>query len=315
MPELKKLIDDIGNRLDSSRYCPDHWHNVVIKDKRVKVDLTPGCGGKSRLIYVFRNKENGNLLIGKTDTTARKRLNSYHWTFNTARSEGQKLFPSAVRKNPENFEWAILKECKIDEDLEDWEVAFIVALNTIAKGYNQIIGSGGGTTVPKKAKFENETTPPPSPVKSAADLIAQSRIYDFYKDDDGFFHADWTPTAKRVSSKIYGILLEDNFIYTGKSDQELRKRSYQHFSNSRSQNEKADLPLYQELAKAIAGTVLLIEDDVKSPERKEGVIRQAFEDAGYKIGNVAGTGGGPASKARKRLFRAPEEGDDTFKLF
>lgn len=310
MLDLKILIDEIGDRLDSScRYYPDHWHDVVVEDKRVRVDLSPGCASKSRLIYVFRNKVDGNLLIGKTDTTARKRLHSYNWSFNTTRSEGKKKFPAAVRQNPENFEWAILKECKADEDLEDWEAAFIIALNTIVFGYNQNTGKGGGTTVPKKLKGEEgEKKSPPSPVKTASELIAESRIYEFTKDSEGFFHANWSPTAKKVSSKVYAILLKD-FVYTGKSDQELRKRASQHFSNSRATNEKAELPLYKELANAEEGKILLVENNVRSPERKEEKVRQAFADAGFKIGNVAGTGGGGASKARKRLFGddAPKE--------
>lgn len=314
MLDLKTLIIDIGDRLDSSRYCPDHWHDVVLKKGRIKVDVTPGCGKKTRVIYVFRNKEDGYLLVGKTDTLARERLNKYAWTFNTNRSEGQKRFPTAVRNNPKKFEWAILYECKRDDDLELWEVAFIIALNTIAKGYNQQLGSGS-SAVPKakKSKIKDgipvpaAATPPPSPVKTAAELIAQSRIYDFYKDEEGFFRADWTPNAKKVGSKIYGILLEDDLIYTGKSDQELRKRVYKHFADSRSTTEKADLPLYQALAKAKEGAVLLIENNVNSPERKEGVIRKAFEDAGYRIANVAGTGGGGAGKGRTK--RAREESD------
>ena len=308
--ELKKLIVDIGDRIDTSPYCPDHWHSVVVKDERVQVDLTPGCGNKKRLIYVFRNKEDGKLLIGQTDTTARKRLYSYHTTFNTKRSEGKKLFPAAVRKNPDKFEWAVLKELKSDESLDNWERAFIIALKTIAHGYNQNLGGGGGTCVPKKeVKSDAENKAPESPVKKAEELLENSRIYDFYKDKEGFFHADWSPTAKKVGSKIYGILLKRDFIYIGKTDQELRKRSYQHFSNSRSDTEKKDLPLYSEMAKSDEGKVLLVENDVNSPERKEGKVRKAFEDAGYKVANVAGTGGGGASKIRRVLF--PTEGGAT----
>lgn len=302
--ELKKLIDDIGDRVDTSRYCPDHWHDVVIKNERVQVDLTPGCGGKKRLIYVFRNKEDGKLLIGQTDTTARKRLYSYNWSFNTDRSEGKKMFPAAVRKNPEKFEWAVLKELKSDESLDGWEKAFIVALNTIEHGYNQNLGGGGGTSVPKKEdkKSEPENKAPDSPVKKAEELLENSRMYDFYRDKEGFYHADWSPTAKKIGSKIYGILLENDYIYIGKTDQELRKRSYQHFANARSETEKKDLPLYAKMAKADKGKVLLLDKDVNSPERKEGKAAKSFEDAGYTLLNVAGTGGGGASKARKVLF-------------
>lgn len=301
---LKKLIEDIGDRIDTSRYCPDHWHDVEKDGDRIRVAVTPGCAKKSNLVYVFRNKESGHLLIGKTDTLARERLNKYTYTFNTARSEGKKLFPKAVRKEPEKYEWAILKELEGDEDLDDWENAFIIALNTLVpNGFNQVLGRGGGHAVPKKKKTEKGASDPQTPIKSVAEMISQARIYDFYKDGEGYFHADWSPTAKAIGSKIYGVLLEDNVVYIGKTDQQLRKRSYQHFSNSRSDTEKKDLPLYQKLAEAVEGAVALFEKDIDSPERKEGKIRKAFEDEGYTVVNVAPSGGGPsgASRTKRKL--------------
>ncbi|MCB1113404.1 MAG: GIY-YIG nuclease family protein [Chlamydiia bacterium] len=47
--------------------------------------MTPGGGAKKRVIYVFRNKRTGELLIGKTAQTVQRRISQYNSAFNTSK--------------------------------------------------------------------------------------------------------------------------------------------------------------------------------------------------------------------------------------
>lgn len=292
-----KLIAKVGKCVDTSPYRPDHWHQVVVHEGRTIVDLTPKCANKENLIYIFRNKVSGKLYIGKTETKAKQRIYSYNWTFNTDRSEGKKEFPSEVRANPDNFEWAILKELKEAENLDDWETAFIVAFKSHINGYNKNSGGGGGSTI----KSHGEVGEAPStPTKSTKELLEKARIYEFHKDDEGYYNVQFTPTAKKVGSKVYGILMGKS-VYVGKSDSFV-KRIHTHFSKARQKlDENEKLPLYQRLSKTCKARIALFQDDTPYPEHYERKTKRLFEQEGFEILNVAPPGGGPAQSKKRRV--------------
>lgn len=303
-PFNKELVSKIGNSLENCRFQPDHWHPVKKSDVngRVYVDLTPNCASKENLIYVFRNKQNGKLLIGKTATTAKQRLSSYNWTFNTHRTEGKKPFPSEVRDHPERFEWGIIRLlASEDEDLDEWETAFIIAFKAHIFGYNQNTGGGGGATVKSRGEVGEA---PQTPTKDVEGLLKKARVYEFHKDENGYYNVQFTPTAKKVGSKVYGIMMGKS-VYVGKSDSFV-KRMRNHFSRAREQGtEKANLPLYKRLKNTSVARVLLFQDDTDHPEHYEGKTKRLFKEEGYEILNVAGTGGGPAASKRQKKNPKP----------
>lgn len=297
---VNKLIELIGSDIEKSPYKPDHWHDVI-KDEndKVRVAWTPGCGNKARLIYVFRNKEDNHLLIGKTGQMAKERLYGYHSDFSREIDDEDDLynFPKEVRDNPKNFQWAILTLVDEKEELDDWETAFVIAFRTlIPNGYNKTTGSNGSECVPKKP------IGPDTPTKHIDELLDKAHIYEFYQDDEGFFHCDMgSPTAKKESSKVYAIMLEKKMVYSGKTDQALSKRFYGHFHNARKADPEDERGgIYPELKKAKKGKVALLHPDTNSPERHEKKVDRLFQEAGYQPLNVAKPGGGGASKKRKQ---------------
>ena len=119
----------IAQVIKSQNFEPKKWYPVSNEQGRISTLLTPDGGAKKRVIYVFRNKKTGELLIGKTAQTVQRRISQYNSAFNhPERDYGKGLFPSRVRLSPKDFEFGILYELKTHDNLEWWEKALIITL-------------------------------------------------------------------------------------------------------------------------------------------------------------------------------------------
>lgn len=94
------------------------------------------------IIYKATNKINGKKYVGQTVFSLEKRRCQH---INDALSNKDTYyFHNALRKHgPDNFEWTILHECGVIEELNMLEMYYIRLYNTFEKGYNLTLGGDG----------------------------------------------------------------------------------------------------------------------------------------------------------------------------
>jgi group I intron endonuclease len=99
------------------------------------------------LIYKVTNKLNGKIYIGKTKQTLSKRKARH---YECAKHQSDTNFHSALRKYPKDvFLWQIEKECKDENELNEYEIYSINKYDTYKNGYNMTEGGDGGRTYKK----------------------------------------------------------------------------------------------------------------------------------------------------------------------
>lgn len=91
------------------------------------------------IIYKVTNKIDGKKYVGQTIFSLEKRRRRH---INDALSrKGNMYFHNALRKyGPDNFEWIIIHECDIIEELNRLEVYYIGLYDTFKTGYNMTRG-------------------------------------------------------------------------------------------------------------------------------------------------------------------------------
>lgn len=108
-------------------------------------------------IYLFTNKQNGKVYVGKTNDIARR--NREHLSESKNNENGH--FYNAIRKYGfENFEREILYECENEDETYQMEEYFITKYqsNDKTRGYNSTIGGDGlrgATEETRKKMSEN----------------------------------------------------------------------------------------------------------------------------------------------------------------
>ena len=117
------------------------------------------------IIYMAKNKVSGKAYVGKTLQLLKTRVVQH---FSNSKRSFTK-FSNALRKYPKSsWEWSVLSEVPLSE-LDVCEVFFITDLDTVAKGYNTIIGNY--SLVESKKNVSLSSSP--------------STVYDIYHCDYG----------------------------------------------------------------------------------------------------------------------------------
>jgi predicted GIY-YIG superfamily endonuclease len=269
-------------------------------DDRIQVDLTPIGANKNRIIYVFRNKSTGELYIGKTSQLVKKRVSQHVHAFNNPHRDIGKLpLPKAVREHPERFEFSILYEAKIYEDLSWWERAFIIANESSKFGYNSTAGGEGGEGRKPLAERDVNLVPPPSPGLAGR---FPSKYYYFNQKKDGSISLLLTPSVKDKKPRIYLCIDDKGEGYVGKTEQAFSKRMAQHLYNANHpERDSGQGDLYDSIRQKRVKVGVLEE---VSPEHEAGA-REArhIEELSQKIplkNKTSGSNG--SSVARKLMF-------------
>ncbi len=279
---------------------PDKLYNLSFDEDEDKVvlPLTPSVKKLERVIYMFRNKTTGEVLIGKTETEVTKRVSGYVSAFNNPKSAKGKLpLPNDVRKNPDNFEFGVLGQVPDDLDIDKLESHYIELKKEIGGCYNQRKGGGGGharkalktkASIKKTKKvtqeiFTNFISPQKNPVvksKKGPQVLL-------------------SPESKKTAKVIY--VFKNNVTgqrYIGKTMRELRKRISEHMHFARhTDKENSQKELYKDLRKNPAdfSVGILYKAPKKSKDIDLDTIEKAFithydsVNTGY---NQNGGGGG-----------------------
>jgi hypothetical protein len=164
---------------------------------KITLNLPSSLHEVGRLIYVFRNRETGCLLIGKTAGSLNKRSSGYLTRFNELGSEdkvkkkGTKAFLKDVKQNPEQFEVGILHVLKPEEDLDLFESLFIKYKGQISPLYNENGGGGGGS-----AHSEENATTYVIPKEEVAPFTPV-KYYSYGRNDEGDIRPQFTPGFKK----------------------------------------------------------------------------------------------------------------------
>jgi group I intron endonuclease len=101
------------------------------------------------LVYIYRNRINNKVYVGKTAFSLRKRHNEH---LGMVRYGDKNYFHNALRKyGEENFERCIISYALSSEELDKMEIHFIqhYRANEPGYGYNLTLGGDGG--VPTEA--------------------------------------------------------------------------------------------------------------------------------------------------------------------
>jgi group I intron endonuclease len=94
------------------------------------------------IIYRAINKNNGKCYVGKTVNSLQQRINSHKSESNLNRYDV--AFHRALRKyGIDMFEWEVLHECYLVEQLNEMERYFIKKFDSYLNGYNETLGGDG----------------------------------------------------------------------------------------------------------------------------------------------------------------------------
>lgn len=96
------------------------------------------------LIYLAKNKENGHMYIGKTNGSLEVRKQGH--LYDATKRHRNTAFCNAIRKyGLEGFDWSILEDDILDEELNDKEKYYIAKYNTFLnkQHYNMTEGGDG----------------------------------------------------------------------------------------------------------------------------------------------------------------------------
>lgn len=283
------------NPISSHDYTPSKWYPVSDSSGKIKVNVTPRGAAKQRIIYIFRNKETGQVLIGKTSQTAAKRLAQYQTTFNhPERDYGKGMFPTAVRKNPNAFEFGILYEPKVFENLDEWEKMLIIAYDSIKKGFNQNTGKGGGTAA---------SSPSRAPASPGEVYATPKKYYRLDLNTAGQAVLNLTPTARKARNVVYVFKkIAGDGVYIGMTN-DFTRRAQEHVRASRhAATDRGELPLPASIRRNpsnFKAGILARGGDLQQIERK--MIAEAAKTG--RVYNQNAGGGGSLASSRPPVNR------------
>ena len=248
------LLPDITPRTKRARAAisrnttPEKTYGIKVDAKgKHTLELTPGVKKVSRVIYMFRRKSDGKVLIGKTEGPVAKRASSYMSSVNHPEKDRGKLpLPAAVRKNPDDFEFGILCKDTDGIDLEVLEREYIEAKNALVHGFNQRRGGGGSHAA-------SPATPiTPERIKRVCtgiikDFISPPDKKEVIKKANGKFQVKFSPNSKKSKKVIYVFKnTATGERYVGRTMRELNKRISEHLHYaSRAEKDAGKAPLQE----------------------------------------------------------------------
>jgi group I intron endonuclease len=239
--KLQKIIDENST--------PQKTYPLTSKGGKVKIMLTPNVKKLERVIYMFRNKINGKVLIGKTESTIAKRTSAYVSSFNNPNTQKGKLaLPKDVRKNPNNFEFGCLCNAPDDVDLDALETRYIDMKKELQSCYNVRRGGGGGHARNKRTKATvAKTKKVLAEIQNTFTSPEKKPVVKTKKGPTVLL----TPKTKKSANVIY--VFKNNVTeqrYVGKTIRELRKRVSEHMHYARhTDKEESKKELYKDLRK------------------------------------------------------------------
>lgn len=128
---------------------PVKYFPVQVKDQKIQIPLSPSTRKLENVVYVFKNVETDQRLVGTTGQKVHKRLSHYIYAFNHQNTViGKRLLPTAVRARPHHFVFGILKKVEDRKRIFYEEQRYIYLLKQISPLFNQNRG-GGGPSVTK----------------------------------------------------------------------------------------------------------------------------------------------------------------------
>ena len=143
------------------------------------------------IIYKAENKINGNIYIGQTSETLKRRMHR-HVIF--SKKANNIYFYNALRKyGKDNFEWSILFNCLNKKELNQMERYFIACFNATNYVYNMTDGGGGRSGY----KLSDDT-------KNKISLTNKNRI----APNKGVLHTEQTKEKIRLKATNRIVSLE-----------------------------------------------------------------------------------------------------------
>lgn len=246
--EPKKKKNSV-KEIVAKNLTPKKKHQVQADENgKISLPLSPNTKKESRVIYMFRKKSDGKVLIGKTEQACGKRASSYVSAFNNAEKDYGKLpLPRAVRENPNDFEFGVL--CKAPEgvDLSELEDAYIEMKKRVSEVFNQRKGGGGAKVTAASPK-----------TKKKSEKVAKNILKDLISPEKkpivasgAGFKALLSPNTKKSEKVIY--VFKNNVTgkrYVGRTFRQLSKRVSEHLHFAKNKKRDASKkPLYQDIRK------------------------------------------------------------------
>lgn len=194
---------------------PKRWYPLSRwANGKIRIVLPLSVRKTRNLIYIFRNRVEGSLLIGETGGSFGTRMTQYLTKFNTAGSEDRvkhkltKSFLVAVKQHPEHFDAGILYVLKSGEDIAFYEKNFIKHKLTVFKLYNARAGGGGGKSHSEEASSSYAV------LKPEIAPFTPEKYYPFKKDEHGRIRPQFTPGFyERVKKSREDLGPTQAFVY------------------------------------------------------------------------------------------------------
>lgn len=168
-------------------------------DRGIKANTSPSIRRKNGgTIYRIWNEETGDSYIGKTTVPLAERISKHVYNANhPEKHPGKRKLPDAMRHNPENLRYEIVKKNINPEELGFLEKHYI---NELKPSLNMAAGGGGGISS--------------SSIKSNEIAIEEifstpQKKYRLTKEN-GKVKIPLTPTGKKEKNVIYVIKNEKN---------------------------------------------------------------------------------------------------------
>jgi hypothetical protein len=278
---------------------PEKTYNLSEQeDGWIRLNLTPGVKKATRVIYMFREKSTGKTLVGKTETTVSKRTSGYTSQINhPEKKRGQMPLPTAVRENPDDFEFGILCKAPDDIDLDALEQAYIGLKKSVTHGFNQRNGGGGGRAR-KKSKENQDPERVKTVTKNLLEQFQSPQKKPVKKTRKGY-SVPLSPTTKKTKNVIYVFKnIQTGERYVGKTIRALNKRISEHMHHAaHPEKDAGKLPLqkairknHKDISVGVLYRVPKEEEDLIDEIEKSFIEYYQSSETGYN-GNKGGGGG------------------------
>lgn len=269
----------------------------------IRLALTPR--GKKALqeeqtvLYRFRRNGQEQRLIGTSDQPD-GRVSAYISDFNHPDASGSQLARD-VHEHPEQYNFGIIRSLPRDEDPKEAETEAIVAQDSIARGYNQRKGGGGGRARPSQACSLTRS----EIVVLIRKMYRSPEKHSLTRSATGRFTSSFVPRDQRkIRNVVYEYLFDptgskgDRTHDVGYTTTKLEARVWAHttYLNDPESKGSRTIPLYNEVRRN-PDIVSFRVFDVEALTRRgipvwelEGAFMQYFLERGEQVLN-AGAGG------------------------
>lgn len=232
----KVVVKESFDQIEAKNLEPKEWYSFYLNENgEVSIKLPKDIANEKNVIYVFKYKVDGKLLIGKTHQQLSKRLNKYLFNIKYSNKKSS-FFYQDIKSNPDMFSFGILYKLKPEENIDQVERACIIQKRNVVELYNENDGGGGGVAHSVHAA-SRVLIPDP---KKMPKILTPRKYYPVEKDEEtGRIRVKFSPglykelkerrkqKRSRQPELYKAVNIENGMVYVG-SSVDLPRRTGEH---------------------------------------------------------------------------------------